>query len=190
MLALLLTGAPHFASAQEAPQRTGQERPSPESLRSLLMAFERGPSRDEWRALGPSVVPALRRWAEDDSQPLFVRIRAVQAAAHFTTPESRALLQRALRSHEPLILREAVLGIANAFGSSVLPDLLPFLDHEDVAVREAAVRAIGPLSHSHDASCGEAAARALSTRLVRERDEFLRREIQRQLSGVGGSSPE
>lgn len=195
MLALLLLGAPRFARADDVSPREEQAHHAPESLRSLLMAFEHGPSPLEWQALGPSIVPALGRLAEDSREPVFVRVRAVQAAAHFTTAAARDLLRRALSSDEPLVVREAALGMARAFGVRIVPDLIPLLEHHDTAAREAAIRALGSLlcrrdlSRSQSARCGEA-ARALSTRLAREGDEFLRAEIQRRLSGVGGSDPE
>lgn len=195
ILALLLLTAPRLAHADDVSPREEHERPAPESLRSLLMAFEHGPRPREWQALGPSIVPALGRLAEDEREPVFVRMRAVQAAAHFTTDAARNLLRRALSSHEPLVVREAALGMARAFGASAVRELCPLLDHDDTAVREAAIVALGSiacrrdLSHLEGACSGEA-ARALLARLAHEQDEFLRAELQRQLSGVGGSNPE
>ncbi|MDQ3036347.1 MAG: HEAT repeat domain-containing protein, partial [Myxococcota bacterium] len=85
------------------------------------------------------------------------------------------------------------LAMQRAFGASALRDLIPLLDASDTAVREAAIRALGAIASgtgpARETSLRDQARSQLRRQLVREPDEALREEIERQIPGVGGSSP-
>lgn len=155
----------------------GQRRATPgvEQIVARLSGVEEGPSAREWRALGPGVVAILARIADDPQQPGWVRVRALGAAGAFATPSARAMLRRALRSREPLFVRAAARAMHRAFGAAALGDLVPLLDHEDPAVREAVVDALAAVG-------GAGARRALRARLARENDEALRDAIAAALA--------
>jgi HEAT repeat protein len=156
-------------------ERAAQAQPiSSEAVVALLSGIEDVPARAEWEAMGPTVIPVLARIVTDHGHPGFIRLRAIQVAGAFATPQGRALLRRALRDREPLLVREAVLALERAFGSAALPDIAPLLAHPDTAVREAAILALGSMGT-------EAARMHLRRRLDREPDEVLREEIQRVL---------
>jgi HEAT repeat protein len=192
LLAVVLSATPSIALAQAAPGQT----PSVAAVQAMLAGFEEGPGAEDWAALGPAAVPVLASIAADEAQPGFVRLRAIQAAGTFATPEARAMLRRALRSPQPLFVRAAALAMQRAFGASARAELAPLLDHADVAVREAAVRALGAIAapgRAQGASDAERAIRdevdaRLRRRLAREQDDVLRERIERQLSGGTGSS--
>lgn len=184
LLSALFAASVPSALAQSAPQ------PSDEALVAMLSGIEDGPSPGEWARIGPAVVPALARIAADASQPGFVRLRAIQAAGLFATPDSRALLRRALRSRDAMTLREAALAMQRAFGADALADVAPLLSHRDTAVREAAIRALGAIARGQDARAAADAVGQLRRRLAREDDAVLRAEIERQLAARSGGEGE
>jgi HEAT repeat protein len=140
----------------------------------MLSGFEEGPSRADWRALGEAVLPSLAQVASDRSAESFLRERAVSAAASFSTPAARTLLTRALRDRHAMVVRAAILGLADAFGESALGSITPFLTHTDTALREAAIRALASVESS-------ASTRALLGARARESDEVLREQIEAAL---------
>jgi HEAT repeat protein len=157
LLALALVATASTARAQQ---------PTAAAVVAMLSGIEDAPTPAEWQAMGPRVVGILAQLARDPQQPGFVRVRAIQAAGQFATPAARTVLRRALRDPEPMLVREAVLSMQRAFGAGALRDVAPLLDHEDTAVREAAIRALAAIG-------GDRARELLRARLAREDDQVL-----------------
>lgn len=145
-------------------------------VRTMLSSFEGGPSADAWEALGPETLTVLEQLYDDEGQPPYVRLRAVQATGHFPSESTRTFLKRVAtqEGQNDLLIRAAVRTMARAFGSSALADIRPFLTHRATAVREGAVLALGSLESSR--------ARALlQARLDVERNTTVRAMLQRTL---------
>lgn len=142
----------------------------------MLSGIEDTPSRAEWQRMGEGALPILIELYTDRSQPGFVRLRAVGAAAAFPRTATRTFLLAVARAEgqSDLFVREAVNGLARAFGRDASPEVASFLDHRAPVVREAAARALGRVG-------GPNAVRALRVRLSAERDVVVRESIQRAL---------
>ncbi len=150
--------------------------PPVEQVRTMLSAFEGGPSAEAWQALGPETLAVLEQLYDDEGQPPFVRLRAVQAAGHFPSDASRAFLKRVASEsgQNDLLVRAALRTLARAFGSRALADIEPFLTHRTATVREGAVLALGSIESRR--------ARALlEARLDRERDATVKATLRRTL---------
>lgn len=160
--------APRLVSAQAAP--------SHERVREMLSGIEDVPSDADWRRLGDGVLPVLIDLSDDTSQPPYVRLRAVGATGAFPRAAVRVFLLAVARveGQSDLLVREALVTLARAFGSAAVGDLVPFLRHDEVVVRDAAARSLGTIG-------GSAATRALHERLRVERDDTVRRTIERAL---------
>lgn len=155
----LAVGVAGPASAQSTPSR--------ETVRELLSGIEDGPAAAEWDALGPGAVAVLAAIHDDGAELPFVRLRTLWAARFYPTPEARAFLGRALEREEGLALRTALESLAHAFGAAEVSRISPFLSHDDVVVREGAIRAL-------DAIHVAAATEALRARMALEPDASLR----------------
>ncbi len=152
------------------------EPPSVDQVRNMLSAFEDGPSAETWRALGPETLVVLEQLYDDEGQQPFVRLRAIQAAGHYPTEDSRAFLKRVATREGQLDLhvRAAIRTMARAFGDSALADIRPFLTHRATAVREGAVLALGTIATPR-------ARTLLRARLNVERNETVKATLQRTL---------
>lgn len=145
-------------------------------VRTMLSAFEGGPSAEQWQALGPETLEVLEQLYDDAGQPPFVRLRAVQAAGHFPSEASRSFLKRVATAEgqNDLLIRAALRTMARAFGGATLADIRPFLSHREVTVREGAVLALGAIESPR--------ARALlQARLDVERDATVQATLRRAL---------
>lgn len=159
---------PSLASAQTAPSR--------EQVVAMLSGIEDTPSPADWRRVGEGALPLLIELYADRSQPGFVRLRAIGAAAAFPRTATRTFLLAVAQAEDQsdLFVREAVNGLARAFGRDASPEVARFLDHRAPVVREAAARALGRVG-------GPNAVRALRARLSAERDVVVRESIRRAL---------
>lgn len=155
-----------LASAVAMPAQA-QDAPSRDAVRALLSGIEEAPSAAEWEALGPGAVAVLAALHDDPSEAPFVRLRTLWAARFFATDESHALLARALEREDGLALRTAIESLAHAFGAAEVSRIAPFLGHDDVVVRESAIRALDTI---HVA----AATSALRARMSVEPEASLR----------------
>jgi len=165
-----------FASLLLVSATAAADPPPVAQVRTMLSAFEGGPSPEAWEALGPETLVVLEQLYDDEGQQPFVRLRAVQAAGHYPTEASRAFLKRVAtqEGQNDLLIRAALRTMARAFGHSALADIRPFLDHRATAVREGAVLALGALTTPR--------ARALlEARLDVERNEAVKATLQRTL---------
>ncbi len=160
LAALALLALPIIAAAQTAPPLDAAR------VESMLRGVESGPSHDEWRALGPEVLPLLARIAESPQHEGWLRQRAIAAAAAFRTPEARRIFRRAMRDEVAVIVCAGIEASARAFGDGARPDMAAALLHRDTLVREAGIRALGSMRT-------DAARAMLRSHLARERDEAL-----------------
>ncbi|MCS6799804.1 MAG: HEAT repeat domain-containing protein [Myxococcota bacterium] len=162
---LLVTSAASVAGAQA---------PSSEQLRLWLSGFERMPDASAWRAMGPETVHVLRRAYEDPAEAPWVRLRAVAAAGYFRTEDSRAFLRAVARdpAQPELVVREALLALARAFGAAAVADIGPFLEHPSTLVREAVAIALGRIGD-------ERARGAARRRIGAEPDPTVREALER-----------
>ena len=153
------------AAAQAAPSRA--------HVRGLLSGIEHVPTDADWRRLGDGALPVLIDLFNSPAEPAFVRLRALGATGAFPRPAVRTFLLAAARvEHQhDLLVREAVVTLARAFGAAAVRDLLPFLSHPEVVVRDATARSLGRIG-------GAQAIRALRARLALEHDEGVRSSIE------------
>lgn len=165
---VLVLGLPCLASAQTAPSR--------ERVRELLSGIEHTPSDADWQRIGEGALPILIELSQSPSEAPYVRLRAVGATGAFPRPAVRTFLLAVARveGQSDLMVREAVVTLARAFGASAVADVAPFLAHEEPVVREATARALGRIRTP-------AAASALRARLPEERDGVVRDAIQTAL---------
>lgn len=167
-LSFVVLLVPALASAQAAPSR--------ERVREMLSGIEHTPSDADWRRLGDGALPVLMELSQADGEAPYVRLRAVGATGAFPRPAVRSFLLAVARAdgQSDLMVREAVVTLARAFGPAAVEDLGPFLRHDEVVVREAVARALGRIG-TRDA------AAALRQRLPVERDAVVREAIEAAL---------
>lgn len=157
-------------------QPAAAEAPSKDQVRQLLSGYESVPTADRWRALGSETLAVLVTLYNDTSQPPYVRLRAVGAAAHYPVPAARTFLLAVAKAphQKDLFVREAVLALGRAFGAKSVDDITPFLERRETVVREAAARSLARI----DAPAARAALRA---HLPGERQRQVRQVIERAL---------
>ena len=165
---ILLSASPALAGAQAAPSR--------ERVREMLSGIEHTPSDADWRRVGDGALPVLIELSQDTREPPYVRLRAVGATGAFPRAAVRTFLLAVARApgQSDLLVREAVVTLARAFGPAAVDDLAPFLAHDEVVVRDAAVRALGRIGTPE-------ALAARRARLPRERDPVVRERIDAAL---------
>ncbi|MCB9556379.1 MAG: hypothetical protein H6707_09775 [Deltaproteobacteria bacterium] len=157
------------------------------SMIEALSAIENVPSRAELLTLAGNAAPELLRSIvlSPPAQRLAVT-RAIAALGYFPSRATdrvlRTLITRYRRSKkgiELLDLQQALVAYGVAAGRSALPTVRPFLTHLHPDVRIAAATALwrsDPL----------AARRLLSEQLTREKEGFVRAEVERLLARGDG----
>ena len=168
-LLLILFGAialPPRSAAAQAP-------PSEAHVRELLSGIESVPTDADWRRLGDGALPVLIDLFNRPTEAPYVRLRALGATGAFPRPAVRTFLLAAARAdnQSDLLIREAVVTLARAFGAASVSDIAPFLSHREVVVRDATARALGRIG-------GARALRVLRSRLALERDAGVRSSIE------------
>jgi HEAT repeat protein len=160
-----------------APAAASATPPSKAEVRQLLSGYEQTPGAATWRTLGPEALSVLIALYDDPSEAPYVRLRAVHAAGFYPTPATRTFLLAVARApgQSDLFVRQAVLGLARAFGVRAVRDILPFLEHTEPVVREGAAAGLGRIG-------SDDAREALRARLVVERSDSVRLTIERSLS--------
>jgi HEAT repeat protein len=146
----------------------------------MLSGYEDVPGAEAWRALGPETLQVLVSLYNDGSEPPYVRLRAVGAAAHYPSPAARTFLLGVARApgQNDLFVRAAVLALGRAFDQRAVDAVKSFLGHRDAVVREAAARALGRMG-------GPEATRALRARMDEETDPQVRSALDRALNSPG-----
>lgn len=165
-----------FAAALLAPGQAAANPPGKAQVRQLLSGYEAMPAAESWRALGPETVAVLVSLYDDPSEPAYVRLRAVRAVSFYPVPATRTFLLAVTRvpGQGDLFVREAVLGLARAFGDRAVDDVKAFLNNPEPTVREGAAMGLGRIGT-------ERARDALRRRLAIEGAEHVRGTIERAL---------
>jgi HEAT repeat protein len=160
-----------FAAALLALGLAGIARADPPraEVEKLLGGYERGPTPERVRALGPGTDRVLCALAQDARISRLHRGRALALLADVQSPEGRELLRAVLReraaSSDPVDLRDARVAASalGEFGPEVARDLVPLLRHAAPALRRAAAEALARTRAPE-------AAPALRLRLAAEKD--------------------
>lgn len=152
-------------------------------MMGLLRSYEYQPTAADFAQLGEGTRDALIAVALDEAELPLVRGRAAYALGWFPDEVSRRALLELLAHPDlsDLILRRAIDGLANGFGTDAVSTIAPYLDDERTAVREAAAAALGRVG-------GAAALRALRRRAGRETDDVVRATLEREIRRIEGSA--
>jgi HEAT repeat protein len=169
---LLVSGIVAGSVAHASAQNRSMER-----IVQALSSYERLPPRAYWRKLGPETVQHLEALYRDPERPTFIRLRAVRVASFYSTPRARTFLLAVARNpdEKELLVREAILGLAEAFGKQIADELVVFLEHDRALVRKAASTALSTIATD---DC----RRALRRRLNQESDPAVRVAIEQALA--------
>lgn len=120
--------------------------PLRDSVMSMLSAYEAPIDAASVVALGDGAGAELVAIADDATVPPTRRARALTALQHVPqTPEVAEAFRRHLRGSEPLLQRHAALSMV-VLGNDAVDDLTAVLSSDDVALRVAAVQALGRIS--------------------------------------------
>jgi HEAT repeat protein len=147
-----------------------------DGVNALLTGYERVPTAEDWKTLGPEALMVLEQVYADAAALPSTRSRAVASMALVDNPEAAARLRTIIddpkadvqyRSH-------AVRALAFRVGEQALPQLETALADSAPAMREAAAMALGRLK-------SPAARRSLEGRLPNEADEAVREALHRSL---------
>lgn len=135
----------------------------------MLSGVDTAPSDETWQRLGPNTLLTLIALYDDSSTPLFVRMRAVSAAAHYPIPATKTFLEAVARApgQHDLIVRRAIVALGEAFGEEALASVRPFLAHPEPSVREGAVRTISAMETPAARAALQARARVETDPTVR-----------------------
>lgn len=165
---VVILAFPAVVSAQAAPSR--------DRVREMLSGIEHTPTDADWQRVGDGALPVLIDLYQSSTEPPYVRLRAVGATGAFPRPAVRTFLLAVARAdgQTDLLVREAVVTLARAFGAASVGDLVPFLAHDEPVVREATATALGRIG-TPDATA------ALRARLRVEREGAVRAAIQSAL---------
>lgn len=149
-------------------------RVSEQTVRAMLGGFETTITIANWQEVGAAALPILLAVYRNDSEPGFVRLRAMAAVAAFPSPETFRFLntEATLPGQDEVFIRTALLTLSRAFGEEATNSLAAHLLHRAPAVREAACRALLELPQ----------ARAIvSAHLMKEANSGIRHSIERML---------
>lgn len=161
-------------SSSNLPPRT---RDMEASVNALLNGYERVPTAEDWKRLGPTAYTVLDRLiASPDTLPS-VKSRAISSLVHVQNPEALPRLEGLVKDAAlaPPLRATAVLALAARGGQPTQTTLAPLLQNPDARVREAAARALGRLA-------SPTAREALELRLADEKDTAVRQAIEAGLS--------
>lgn len=165
------------------PAEEAKPRPalSQEDLRqrveALLSGYERIPTEEDFRPLGPGALVVLEQIFLDPARLPTQRTRAVASMALVESPQAEQKLKEILS--DPKIdvqyRSTAVLALAHRSGAGALGELRPLLEDKDASLRHAAARALGRVGTLQ-------ARRSLEERLGKEPDPAVREAIQQSLT--------
>jgi hypothetical protein len=159
---------------------TASGAPSDPAIARALGGYERAPTADGVKQLGPDADRVLISVASDARTSRVRRMRAIYALRFVPSAEALTFLRAVLDEKRgavegaDVLDLAAALGALSAHGPEVAGELLPFLTHRSADVRQAAAAA---LAHTQ---APEAPA-ALRARLVAERDPGVRAALSRLL---------
>jgi hypothetical protein len=153
-------------------------------IERALSQIERVPTRAELLAISPRAERVLVEIARGGTAHALARSRAITALRHFPSETTAAVLAGVVRKNRGtrpgvalLDLEEALVSYAAVAGAASIPLVRPFLAHENVDVRAAAVDAIGSIR-------GIEARRLLVERRTVETSGSVRKQIDRRLEAL------
>ena len=144
-----------------------------QSIVEMLYAYE-VPSSKQWSDFGPETLNLLVRVYDNADSPTYARIRAVNAAGHYHTEQSRSFLRRVLQtpSQKPVVTRHAISAIERAFGADSLGDIQPMLSSADMSVRQAAAVSIAKMKST-------GAEKTLNNYLKTEQSKVIQKAVRK-----------
>ena len=148
-----------------------------EKVEALLAGYERVPTAEDFKVLGPEALTVLEQIYNDASQLPTKRTRAVASMALADSPDAEKKLRDIVIDSkvDSQYRSTAALALAHRAGERALTDLAPLLESKEPRLRDAAARAIG--------SVGSVDARkSLEERLGKETDPSVREAIQQTLT--------
>ncbi len=166
---------------QSAEEGSKQVPPSGEALQAqvdaLLSGYERVPTDEEWKRLGPEALPALEKIYRDASALPSKRSRAVSGMAQVDNPRANEVLKEIVLDpkSEQHLRATAMLALGYRGGPEAIAALEPMLAHDEPALREGAARALAKVGTPQ-------AKQPLEERLDRETDPVVREAIQQSLT--------
>jgi len=155
--------------------------PSRDVVEKLLAGVEARASADDVRRLGPGVDHVLVAIAIDDRVTRVRRQRAMAALAAVPSVEGRDLLRSIIKERSRATEGADVIDLSvcvralGAFGEEFAGDVLPLLAHPTGDVRIAAAESLARMR-------ARATSGAMRLRLTIEREEDVRRALERSLA--------
>lgn len=148
-----------------------------DAVDALLSGYERVPTEEDWKRLGPDALGVLEQIYNDPAALPSRRTRAVASMAQVDNPEAVSRLKAIVgdSAADPQYRSTAALALAYRTGEKSLPEVQPLLDHQDPRLRDAAARALGRVGT-------EDARKFLEERLGKEEDPAVREAIQQSLT--------
>lgn len=143
-------------------------------VRTMLSGYENLPPAIHWRRLGNRGLSALIALYNAPQEATHIRFRALIAAAHYPSDACRVFLNEAAQGTEVLLVRRALTSLGQAFGAAAQSEVALYLRHQDAAVREAAIQALGRMDDA-------GADASLDRRRAEEPDAYLRGVIDEAL---------
>jgi hypothetical protein len=169
------------ASKSSAEETRARPQVTPAALREqvegLLNGYERMPTDEEWKRIGPDALGVLEQIYLDATALPSRRTRAVASMAQVDNPAAADKLKEILQDGRVDVQYRstAALALGSRMGSSAVPALEPALKDRDGRVREASARAMARLGSPE-------ARRSLEEQLAKEEDPAVREVIQQSLT--------
>jgi HEAT repeat protein len=172
------SGKPAEDHDAQAAKRQALEDPALRGkVEALLTGYEYVPTAEDWKKLGPGVLPVLEAVFRDAKALPTTRMRAVSSMAFVEDPLAVTTLKTiaAETQTEARYRAKAVLALGQLGGAEAITSLSPVLESPDTTMREAAARALGQAG-------GPEARRILEGRLEQEEQAEVREAIQQSLT--------
>lgn len=179
--ALVSWGSGCQSQATKQPAEPAPTAPAKGDLRSqveaLLSGYERVPTAEDWKRLGPEALEVLEAIFQDPKALPSTRTRAVASMALVDNPAAvqRLVAISADSSVDEQYRSTAALALGRRGGPGAFEAVQPLLDDPSARVRDAAARALGSLGTPK-------ARQVLELRLEKEEDPVVREAIQRSLT--------
>ncbi len=177
VLLLTAAGCANHKSSEEG--QGGKLSPAAlrEQVDALLNGYERMPTDEDWKRLGPDALGALEQIYADTNALPTRRTRAVASLAQVDNPAAVERLKAILGDEraDAQYRSTAALALGTRLGNAAVPALEPALKDRNTRVREASARAMARLGSPE-------ARRSLEVQLENEEDPAVREVIQRSLT--------
>ncbi|MGQ0507577.1 MAG: HEAT repeat domain-containing protein [Myxococcaceae bacterium] len=146
-------------------------------VEALLNGYERIPTDEDWKRLGPNALQVLEQIYADPAVLPTRRTRAVASMAQVDNPAAAERLRSILKDTQADVQYRstAAQALSARLGPDAVPDLNPSLSDKDARVREGGAKALSRVS-------GPEARQLLEDRLGNEEDPAVREIIQQSLT--------